>query len=930
MAAADELIVGRSAELALCAEMLGRRLPWTCSIVGPAGIGKTTVWRALVSTAADRGWRVLVARPTQVSRAVPFGTLAELLDSVPDTAVDALPGVQATALRRVSGTAEGTVDDRHLLVVALRRLLGHLGNGAQVLVAVDDEQWIDAASATVLMSVLAGLNPPAVAVATSRRLDDASPLLRPADGMPWPRQIDLGPLGLGATRRLLHDRFGSGWSQMLVRRIWERSAGNPFTALELARAVTSHRAEPLPDSLPLGSLEETLRNHVATLRPGARTAAMVTAVLGRPTVAAIKRVAQAADVAVDVDGALDAGVLVSAGRAGDVEFSHPLLAEAVLSSLSPSMRRRLHVAAAELAGSPAERAIHLAELAEEPDESLAQSLETALLAFGPTAAPETTVPLAERALAVTPPGEPSRFRRRLLLVDMLLAAGDDTRARTEVDHLLADAAPGRQRADALWRAYEASGHVDLTNALADLERALSELGWTGSETPGIPPEDMPLAAEIMHAYIALLGINSSQLDRAQQVARDWWAYAAAHLTNEELLTATVSRAQIEMLTDPVAARTLLEPWRDTDPASTYVYGWPRLWLGLQDMWHGHLDRADDLLTSCIAAAGRSGDEMAEDVVVFHLAELRWRQGRWDEADELVQSSLDRLLEAPGVAAATGYVKALLAACRGDAPAAVAEARRWGDIAKSLGDTLWVLQNAWAEGHALLVSEDPRAADVLGSLEQYFQHNVEVGVFPFRPDAVEALVRAGRVDDAERMLSAVTVAAEAIPGHLWARATERRCRGLLASARGQHEQAVELLAESVTQCRTMGAPYELARSLLALGGALRRTRHRTASAHALEEARDTFTYLGAKTWATRTEAELSRVAAPADRQSLTPTESRIATLAARGNTNAEIAHELLVSVKTVEANLTRVYAKLGVRSRTRIAGQLAARRDRPSR
>jgi DNA-binding CsgD family transcriptional regulator len=471
----------------------------------------------------------------------------------------------------------------------------------------------------------------------------------------------------------------------------------------------------------------------------------------------------------------------------------------------------------------------------------------------------------------------------------------------------------------------------MTTVLAGLERALSELGWIAGGTPRMVPDDMPLAAEIMSAYIALLGLNSGQLGRGQQVARAWWAYAAGHLTNAELLTAAVSRAQIEMLTDPVAARTLLEPWRDTEPApSSYPYSWPRLWLGLQYMWHGHLDRADDALTSCMAAAGRSGDEQAEDIVAFHVAELRWRQGRWDEADELVQSSLDRALEAPDVATAPGYVKALLAASRGDTPRALAAARHWGDIAKSLGDTLWALQNAWAEGHALLVSEDPRAAEVLGALDQDFPDSVEVGVFPFRPDAVEALLHAGRVDDAERMLSALAVAAETIPGHLWARATERRCRGLLASARGQHDKAVELLAESVTQCRTMGAPYELARSLLALGGALRRTRHRTASARALTEARDIFTSRGARTWATRTEVELSRVAAPGDRHSLTPTETRVATLAVRGKTNAEIANELFVSIKTVEANLTRVYAKLGVRSRTLLAEQLSARTDGPSR
>jgi DNA-binding NarL/FixJ family response regulator len=187
--------------------------------------------------------------------------------------------------------------------------------------------------------------------------------------------------------------------------------------------------------------------------------------------------------------------------------------------------------------------------------------------------------------------------------------------------------------------------------------------------------------------------------------------------------------------------------------------------------------------------------------------------------------------------------------------------------------------------------------------------------------VETLAALGDLDRAERLIDGYDAQATKL-GREWARATADRCRGLILAARGDLPEAIHVLERAVAGHRRSPMPFELGRSLLALGTAQRRARQRRAARESLTEALATFDELGAPLWADRARAELGRIGGrtPAGEE-LTPAEARIAALVAGGMTNKEAAAELVVAVHTIEAALTRVYAKLGVRSRTELARKL---------
>jgi DNA-binding NarL/FixJ family response regulator len=198
---------------------------------------------------------------------------------------------------------------------------------------------------------------------------------------------------------------------------------------------------------------------------------------------------------------------------------------------------------------------------------------------------------------------------------------------------------------------------------------------------------------------------------------------------------------------------------------------------------------------------------------------------------------------------------------------------------------------------------------------------EPGLLRCVPDCAETLAALGDPDRAERLIDRYDAQAEKL-GREWARATADRCRGLVSAARGDLAEAIVVLERAAAGHRRSPMPFELGRTLLALGTAQRRARRRRAARESLTEALGIFDDLGAPLWGDRTRAELSRIGGrtPAGER-LTPTEARIAALVADGMTNREAAAELVVAVHTIEAALTRVYVKLGVRSRTELARKL---------
>ena len=151
----------------------------------------------------------------------------------------------------------------------------------------------------------------------------------------------------------------------------------------------------------------------------------------------------------------------------------------------------------------------------------------------------------------------------------------------------------------------------------------------------------------------------------------------------------------------------------------------------------------------------------------------------------------------------------------------------------------------------------------------------------------------------------------------------RCRGLIAAARGDVEQALDLLARAVAEHDAAGDPFGRARGLLALGTARRRIRQKRPAREAIEAAVGDFDAIGASRWAAKARGELSSISGRRPADALTAAERRVATLVAEGKTNREVAVALFLGERTVASHLTHIYAKLGVRSRTELARRLDA-------
>jgi DNA-binding CsgD family transcriptional regulator len=193
-----------------------------------------------------------------------------------------------------------------------------------------------------------------------------------------------------------------------------------------------------------------------------------------------------------------------------------------------------------------------------------------------------------------------------------------------------------------------------------------------------------------------------------------------------------------------------------------------------------------------------------------------------------------------------------------------------------------------------------------------------------PDEIEALIGLGELDQAEPLIEELHAQGRALD-RAGALATAARGRGLLVAAGGDPHGALAHLQRALQEHQRVPRPFELARTLRAQGMVLRRDKHKTAAKTALEQALGIFERLGAPLWAQATNAELDRVglrpAAPVGVSGITAAEARVAELVAAGRTNREVAGELFMSPKTVEAHLSRIYRKLGVRSRAELAHKL---------
>jgi DNA-binding CsgD family transcriptional regulator len=349
-------------------------------------------------------------------------------------------------------------------------------------------------------------------------------------------------------------------------------------------------------------------------------------------------------------------------------------------------------------------------------------------------------------------------------------------------------------------------------------------------------------------------------------------------------------------------------------------------LGLRLMWADRLGEARPHLEHACALAAAAGDEVARAALLVHLAQLETRAGDWaraqgyaDEAMLLSEQMGLRQIQSGSCSAA-----AMVGALTGRIEEARATAEAGLAASRAAKEVMFAAHNLAVLGFLELSLGNPAGADshLRGLPDLYTRMGYgNWGVNPFLPNAIEAALAQDELPRAENLLTQLARFGRDNP---WAHAAALRCRGLIAAAERDPRAAITVLEQAAEAHECSQDPFERARTLLALGAALRRSNQRRAAREKLEEARDVFGHLGSPLW----EAQASRdLASVGGRQpgttGLTASERRVAELVARGSTNREAAALLLVSERTVATHLTHIYAKLGLRSRTELAHILPA-------
>jgi DNA-binding CsgD family transcriptional regulator len=881
------------------------------------------LWRAGIEFARECDYYVLTCQPTATETAFSFAALGDLLANDIAGVLDDLPAPQRRALEVALALAsdEGASVGQHVIGLAFLSVLQLLAAKQPVLVAVDDAQWLDPPSAAVLQFATRRFATADIKLLVASRREDDPPLQLERDLARNVLRVHIGPLSLGALHRLLLSRLGEPLSRPTLRKVHDVSGGNPFYALEIARFLlergpTLHPAEPLP--IPR-TLDELVRVRLERLPATVRSMLEAAALLVEPTPTALAAAASEPDPEEDtLDRGIAAGVIKLDGDR--VRFTHPLIAAAVVSAIGPQRRRQIHARLGRIVIDPEERARHLALGTESVDAEVAESLEKAAEHASLRGAPAVAAELAELAAQRTPTRDRDARWRRLVEAGLRhAAAGDLVRARALLEPLADEIPSGPLRARVLLNLADFRWD-DTATAIELAERALGEVG-----------SDESLRARI-HMLLSSRALEA-EADSALSHIRAAHEAADRSGDDELALLALVNLVHTEVcvgeITPGLLERALA---RVSDDAARHAriphFESPRFVLGLALLGLGRLQEAKSLFERARADSLEQGVPFSAACADEFLAELECRLGNW-RAAELHAAECSELYQQLGMENAPQglYASALVDAHLGKVDEARTAAERGAEIAAQRGQEFWAIANRRTLGFLELSLGNPaRAVEYLQPPSRariasllHMPSNCE-----FIETAIEAFVAVGDLDAASELLDALDDRSRRIDS-TWERAIRARSRGLLRSAQGDYDGALTAFDEALLEHERLDMPFERARTLLALSALQRRLQQRRAARESLESARAVFEGLGAQLWAERARTELKRIAGrtPAG-EVLTPTEQRVADLVAEGHPNKEIAARLFVTVKAVEAHLTRIYAKLGIHSRSELTRILANR------
>ena len=867
-------------------------------VLGGPGAGKTALLDAVAASRREQGVRVVEVTGQPLEAGLPFAALVELLSSLEPGA--ARSGVRVDELALVSS------DPLRQRLEVLRRL-EELSDGP-VLLVVDDAQWIDASSLSVLAFVANRISGSAVAMVVAARGEVAPPGFAAHPVVPLPRLDTL-------QSRLVLRRTGLDLDDALMAAIVTASAGNPLALLELARAAASGGVTPTDTLLPMPErIERAFAAELPDL-PAATRTLLVLAAAGADDLGSLSAVSDHVDVLAALEPAERCGLLqVGDGR---IHWRHPLARAATYAAATADERHRAHLALAALPNqAPDRRAWHLSRATLGPDEEVAAELEAAAVRAQASGGYLEACHAMHRSAELSPDSH-ERSRRLVTTAELAAQAGEFTRLQdygrqvrqltddpellTRVDHSIA----------------YALGHTTRQRSARLALLAVLEQSWQLN----------PAAAWSTLTSLAALAVRTGEGNDALRE----WQHRLESVDQpvprpfSEVLAA--ARAWVRSVAGGPSARTpelvelvLRPPTLGPDDPPDIVFGTEML-LGsvawLVDEHHaaqGHLSRALELMQGTDATG-----ELPQTLLA--LAQVRFEMGWWDEAEE-TSRLLSDVAEARGLdflGYSSSEVRARIAAARGDAD-------RSAEIVQTIEAS--VDPGEWAsltcdlirtKGLAAVSARDPALAYAHlrglfrddGSPLHWRTSLLAIG------DLAAAAVRTGHGDQVLRPIEWAVAHVGEYPSARVAMAVARAVANTSGAAAGPaFEEAVAVEGGDVW-------PFELANAQLEYGVWLRRQRRPTVAREQLQAALTTFERLRAPAWVEMARSELraagvaTGVPAASSLSTLTTQERQIVRLAATGLSNREIAEALFLSPRTVGTHLHHAFPKLGVTTRGRL-------------
>ena len=937
-AATHRPLLERDAELAQITLALDAAVAGRGQLVvveAAAGLGKTSLLQAALAIARERGFDALSARGSQLERDFPFGIVRQLLEPRIATAggdereaLFAGAARLAGALFETEPVTQGAPDAAYPMLHGLYWLISNLADRRPLVFCVDDLHWGDPPSIRFLTFLLPRLEemPLALLIGMRPAEADADMLLAHLAASANAITISPRPLSREATADLVACRLGVEPAPEFAQACHAAAAGNPFFLEALLREVVLQGIEPTTaQASRIRALGPRAVSRAVVMRlanvPGGASLARAVAVLGER--AALAHAAELAGLQEPAAAeAADALVRIAILKRGSrLEFVHPIVREAVYADLAPRERFDEHARAAWILaahGAQSERvAAQLVQAQPAGDDWVVAQLAQAAQDATSRGAPETAVQYLRRALAERPTPSDARLLQRLGAAEAQMGNPD---APVHLEQAMQAAPDGR------------------TRALAAHDLALLR-GLGG---------DVPQAVQLFEAAIELVAGDDREL------ALEFEAELAAVGMFDGACARHVGR-RIERLQGQVSGQTTAErallgqialqqtmacaPAADVVALAQRALATPRWLVGRHpeapQYFHAlavlvsadRYDIAAEHLERAVQAGRTAGSPFTVAVATYHRSRLAYHRGALREAEADAEHSVQLMAGHPWGAARAGSLAALIEALvdRGvlaAADRALAEQGLEGHIPDGLTFNLLLC----ARGKLRLAQG--RFADGLEDLLEYGRRErdwfaANPALSSYRSATARAQKALGDCDLARALAEEELRLARAFGAP--------RAIGIALCTCGvvQAQCGLGLLEEAVAVLERSGAQLELARALVEHGTWLRRANRRADARKPLSRGHDLARGLGADALVRQAAVELQAGGARPRRQpstgldALTPSERRIAAMAAEGSSNRQIAQSLFLSLKTVETHLGSVYRKLDVRSRSELPRFFAA-------